>query len=106
MKLPKPKICYNVVEPNSEHIAVFKASTNADGLKALPYVEDTFKWYQETFQTYAEREHEKNTFDVILFIHNIYYVDVERALVKCYEYELNETAVILCMVESEGSVLH
>ena len=106
-KLPKPKICYHVVEPNSEHIAAFKASTSADGLKALPYVEDTtFKWYQETFQTYAEREHEKNTFGVILFIHSIYYVDVERALVKCYEYELNETGFILCMVENEGSVLH
>ena len=106
-KLPKPKICYHVVEPNSEHIAAFKASTSADGLKALPYVEDTtFKWYQETFQSYAEREHEKNTLDVILFIHSICYVDVERALVECYEYELNETGFILCMAENEGSALH
>ena len=106
-KLPKPKICYNVVEPNSEHIVAFKASTSADGLKALPYVEDTtFKWYQETFQSYAEREHENNTFDVILFIQSIYYVDVERALVECYENKLNETGFILCMVENEGSVLH
>ena len=106
-KLPKPKICYHVVEPNSEHIAAFKASTSADGLKALPYVEDTtFKWYQETFQTYAEREHEKNIFDVILFIQSIYYVDVERALVKCYENELNKTGLILCMVETEDSLLN
>ena len=105
-KLPKPKICYRVVEPNSEHIAAFKASTIADGLKALPYVEDTtFKWYQETFQSYVEREHEKNTLDVILFIHSIYYVDVEKALVECYENELNKTGFIMCVVEAEESDL-
>ena len=105
-KLPKPKICYRVVEPNSEHIAAFKASTIADGLKALPYVEDTtFKWYQETFQSYVEREHEKNTLDVILFIHSIYYVDVEKALVECYENELSKTGFIMCVVEAEESDL-
>ena len=107
-KLPKPKICCHVVEPNSEHVAAFKASTSADGLKALPYVEDTtFKWYQETFhfQTYVEREHEKNILDVILFVQSIYYVDVERALVECYENELSKTGFIMCVVETEESDL-
>ena len=50
-------------------------------------------------------EHEKNTLDVILFIHSIYYVDVERALLECYEYELNETGFILCVIEKEGTAL-
>ena len=42
-------------------------------------------------------------FDVVHFIHSIYYLTVEDALVHCYEKELGEKGIIISITESEDN---
>ena len=38
-------------------------------------------------------------FDMVHFIHSIYYVDIEQTLIHCFEKELSEKGVFVCIVE-------
>ena len=40
-------------------------------------------------------------FDLVHFIHSIYYVDVEEALLHCFEKELNDTGILLFIVQGQ-----
>ena len=66
----------------------------------------TFEICEQSFQQYSQHtEKEPVKFDVVHFIHSIYYVDMEEALCHCFEKELGENGVFICIV-SGGDLVH
>ena len=65
-----------------------------------------FEICEQSFQQYSQHtEKEPVKFDVVHFIHSIYYVDMEEALCHCFEKELGENGVFICIV-SGGDLVH
>ena len=56
------------------------------------------------FQEYSpQKKADDVKFDVVHFIHSIYYLGVEDVLVHCYEKELGKHGIIISITESEAS---
>ena len=61
--------------------------------------------HQQTFEEYRESQKGKEKsvkFDLVHFIHSIYYVDIEQAVVHCVEKEIGEHGVFVCIVADKG----
>ena len=43
-------------------------------------------------------------FDMVHFIHSIYYVDMEQTLIHCFEKELSEKGVFVCLFEGQDLI--
>lgn len=98
--ISKKKIYHRVIEPNSHSLNIYK-----DSIVSLPselsndqVIFDIGK--PQTFQEYAvaEKKIDSVKFDVVYFIHSIYFIDFEEALVHCYENELGESGMIFCVL--------
>ena len=95
-----------VIEPDSNNLEAFrdKADKLPDILKSRANVD--FEWHGVTFQEYAEqKEGDDVKFDIVHFLHSLYYVGLETALEHCYEKELGAKGVILCTIQREDSAL-
>ena len=58
-----------------------------------------FEICEQSFQDYSQHtEKYPVKFDVVHFIHSIYYLDMEEALCHCFEKELGENGVFVCIV--------
>ena len=58
-----------------------------------------FEICEQSFQEYSQHtEKYPVKFDVVHFIHSIYYLDMEEALCHCFEKELGENGVFVCIV--------
>ena len=93
-----------VVEQNAGRLAAFraKAPNLRDHFKERANVD--FEWIPMTFQEYSsQKKADDDKFDVVHFIHSIYYLGVEDALVHCYEKELGRQGMIISITESEAS---
>ena len=44
-------------------------------------------------------------FDIVHFIHSLYYIDVEKALTHCYDNELGEKGLIICVLAGKGDTM-
>lgn len=65
-----------------------------------------FEICEQSFQEYSQHtEKEPLKFDVVHFIHSIYYLDMGEALCHCFEKELGENGVFICIV-SGGDLVH
>ena len=93
-----------VVEQNADRLAAFraKAPNIREHFKGRANVD--FEWIQMTFQEYSsQKKADDDKFDVVHFIHSIYYLGVEDALVHCYEKELARQGMLISITESEAS---
>ena len=92
------KIYNRAIEPNEYACDLYKSS-----VKRANDLQIDFDVRCQTFQEYkdqgAEKLEERTKFDVIHFIHSIYYVDIEEALSHCIENELHANGSLLFMVE-------
>lgn len=95
------KIFNRTIEPNEHSCDLYKAA-----IESLPNTLNDdpteFEICQQTFQEYKERQQRKEVsvkFDMVHFIHSIYYVDIEQTLIYCFEKELREKGVFVCIVE-------
>ena len=43
-------------------------------------------------------------FDMVHFIHSIYCVDIKQALMHCFEKELSEKGVLVCLIEGQDLI--
>lgn len=86
------KIYCRLIEPNEYSLDKCKKRlANKDGMEF-----DINK--PRTFQNYmAEQKSERGLFDVVHFIHSIYFMDFEEALTHCYENEMRESGIIMCV---------
>lgn len=93
-----------VVEQNADRLAAFraKAPNLCAHFKGRANVD--FEWIPMTFQEYSSQKKADDVkFDVVHFIHSIYYLGVEDVLVHCYEKELGRQGILLSITESEAS---
>lgn len=103
----KPAIHSWVVEPSSFLLEKFKTSAASlpDTLTDLAHI--SFEWQQLTFQEYKKRcavqDKKPPSFDLIHFIHSIYYMDAADTLRTCFEQQLGAEGAILCLVQTERS---
>lgn len=99
------KIFNRAVEPNGYSLKTYKAAfreipnLSGDERLTLQLCEKTFEEYKDE----ADRE-ELNKFDIIHFVHCLYYIDIETALVHCMEKELSEDGRIVCIVRDMAFV--
>ena len=92
------KIFNRAIEPNEYSCGLYK-----DAIENLPSpLNDQlteFEICQQTFEEYIESEKESVRFDIVHFMHSIYYVDIEQAMIHCFEKELNDKGTFACIVE-------
>lgn len=95
------KIFNRAIEPNTcfrnlynEAIATMQTPSEDQATK--------FEICEQSFQEYSQHtEKEPVKFDVVHFIHSIYFVDMEEALCHCFEKELGENGVFVCIVSGQ-----
>ena len=87
-----------VIEPDVARLAKFreKAEKLHNCFKTPANVD--FEWIPMTFQEYMSQKMANDVkFDLVHFIHSIYYVEVEDALVHCYENELGKKGILMAI---------
>ena len=93
-----------VVEQNADTLAAFRAKAPNLREHFKGRVNVDFEWIPITFQEYSSQKKADDVkFDVVHFIHSIYYLGVEDVLVHCYEKELGRQGMIISITESEAS---
>ena len=91
-----------VIEPDEARLASFreKAENVPEQLKKPANI--GFEWVPITFQEYtSQKKAEDVKFDMVHFMHSIYYLGIEDALVHCYEKELGKEGIIISISQSE-----
>ena len=90
------KIFNRAIEPNASACDLYRAA-----IENLPNPlndgKTAFEICQQTFEEYQESQKKPMKFDIIHFIHSIYFNDVEKALRHCYETEIGEKGYIICI---------
>jgi len=95
------KIVYNrVIEPNEFSFYKYKDSIQLLLGKSSELDDITFDITKpKTFYNYiAEEKTDAIKFDIVHFVHSLYFMDVEEALAHCYDNELGEKGMILCFI--------
>ena len=90
------KIFNRAIEPNLSSCGLYKAA-----IENLPSPLDdgktAFDICQQSFEEYQQSHREPLSFDIVHFIHSIYFVDFEKALLHCFEKELSDKGKIICI---------
>ena len=91
-----------VVEPDVGRLSTFRAEAENLPERFNGRTKVDFEWLPMTFQEYkSQKKADDVKFDVVHFIHSIYYVGVEDALVHCYEEELGMKGVFISISQAE-----
>ena len=100
------KIFNRAIEPTEYSCSVYKAA-----IENLPSPLDSecteFEICQQTFQEYKESQQgQEDTvkFDMVHFIHSLYYVDIKEGLMHCFEKELTEQGVLVCLISGQDLI--
>ncbi|XP_078378537.1 histamine N-methyltransferase-like [Oculina patagonica] len=91
-----------VIEPDVDRLASFrtKAENLAEHFRRHANID--FEWIPMTFEEYtSQKKADDVKFNVVHFMHSIYYLGVEDALVHCYEKELGKEGIIISIAQSE-----
>ena len=95
-----------VIEPDRNNLEAFRAKADnlSDSLKSRANIQ--FERNAMTYQEYVEQKKTDDVkFDVVHFLHSLYYVGLDTALEHCYEKELGAKGVILCTISREDSAV-
>ena len=97
------KIFNRAIEPNEYSCGLYKAA-----IENLPTLLDDqqteFEICQQTFEEYQESQKEPIRFDIVHFMHSIYYVDIEQTLLHCFEKELSDKGHFVCLVNGRDLI--
>ena len=97
------KIFNRAIEPNKYMCDLYKAVI--ENLPSSPDDRNTkFEIRQQTFKEYQGSQKGATKFDIIHFVHSIYYVDIEQTLLYCFEKELCDKGYVICIVDFEGII--
>ncbi|XP_032240904.2 histamine N-methyltransferase [Nematostella vectensis] len=98
------KIFTCAIDPSEESVSEYKAFLDKTGEQVASTVK------QQTFQEYKQEqmqnEPQEKQFDIVHFIHSIYYADPSEALSFCFEKLLHENGTLLCIVEGCDRILN
>ena len=78
------------VEPNEYMCGLYKGAIEKFSRSLSDDRKTEFEIRQQTFQEYQESQRHPIKFDIVHFIHSIYYVDIEQTLRHCLDKELND----------------
>lgn len=93
----KVRIYNRAIEPNGSHLATYEDSSK--NLSELESSQVTFDLRKKTFEEYKNTTTDDPVrFDLVHFVHSIYYVDMEDALLHCFGKELKEHGKVLAIV--------
>jgi len=96
------KIFNRAIEPNHHHLDLYKkAIENVPNKTAFDLRSQTFEQYTHEL---SSKEEPPTKFDLVHFIHSLYYVDVEQVLQHCLEKEVRENGQVLVVVEGKGLI--
>ena len=97
------KLFNRAIEPNEYACGLYKgAIENLYGPLNEQMAE--FEICHQTFEEYKESQGEAMKFDMVHFMHSIYYVDIEQALIHCFEKELRDQGFFACFVEGQDLI--
>ena len=101
------KIFNRAIEPNKYSCSLYKAAI--ENLPSPTKDDRTeFEICQQTFQEYKESQQRQGggsvKFDMVHFIHSIYHVDIKQALMHCFEKELGEQGVLVCLIADQDLI--
>ena len=100
------KIFNRVIEPNENSCSVYKAAIENLPTPLKDHLTG-FEICQQTFQEYKgsqQRQEGSVKFDMVHFIHSIYHVDIEQALLHCFEKELCEQGALVCLISGQDLI--
>lgn len=97
------KIFNRAIDPNLYSCDLYRAA-----IENLPSpLNDgkvAFEICQQSFEEYQQSHREPLNFDIVHFIHSIYYVDIEKALMHCFEKELYDKGEVICIASRRGLI--
>ena len=104
----KKNVYNRVIEPNEFFVAKYKESIIdqlSSELSDNQFIFDITK--PQSFQNYmAEKKNDPVKFDIVHFVHSIYFMlDFEEALTHCYEKELGENGILVCILSMKYMLL-
>lgn len=91
------EIFSRAIEPNGSSCGLYREAIK-NLSSPLGNTQICFEICQQTFDEYQETKKDEIKFDLIHFIHSIYYVDMEETLIRCIENELRDKGLILSVV--------
>ena len=95
-------IINRVIEPDVGRLWKFRAKTANLFENLTEQINVDFEWVPMTFQEYTSQKKEDDAkFDVVHFIHSMYYLGIEDALVHCYEKVLGKEGIIISITQDE-----
>ena len=91
------EIFNRAIEPNGFSCGLYKEAIK-NPTSFLGNQQTSFEICQQTFDEYQKSKKDEIKFDLIHFIHSIYYVDMEETLISCIEKELSDKGHFLSVV--------
>ena len=88
------------LEPNDNSRKLYK-----EAIHQIGDPQTSFEVRLETSQQYQVSEKEPMKFDIVHFVHSLYYVDFEEALLHCLEHEMTEKGYFVSIMDDE-SLIH
>ncbi|XP_078375706.1 histamine N-methyltransferase A-like [Oculina patagonica] len=103
------KLFNRAIEPSEYSCGLYKAAienlpsslTLRDQNTDFDICQQTFEEFKELTEQGQQCQGESVKFDLVHFIHSIYYVDIEQALIHCFEKELSHQGTLSCIVEDQ-----
>ena len=101
------KIFNRAIEPNEYSCRLYKASIENLTSPLKDHLTE-FEICQQTFQEYMESQQRQEAgsvkFHMVHFIHSIYFFDFEKTLIHCFEKELSDKGVFVCLIEGKDLI--
>ena len=97
------KMFNRAVEPNEYSCGLYKAAIENQP-HLLHEQQIAFEICQQTFQEYQRSSREPVKFDIIHFIHSIYFVDIEHTLLHCFDKDLGDKVHFVCLVGGQNLI--
>ena len=107
--------CESQNQQQLSHIGIFNRAIEPNQCLCKAYTENiaklddvcstTYEIRQQTFWEYQESRDEGASFDIIHFIHSLYYVDIEQAVLYCLKTQLAEKGYLICLMSDDESLI-
>lgn len=93
------KISMTAIEPNPLYCDAYKQA-----IKQLPGVIEERSSFDVRLMTFDDYTKEKiqQAFDMVLFIHSLYYMDIEESLRYCLDKMLNDRGQVVALLDESG----
>ncbi|CAB3999132.1 Hypothetical predicted protein [Paramuricea clavata] len=88
------------IEPNLQSSNKYKENIAKFG----DVVSSRYEVRQQTFQEYQESKEDPVSFDIVHFMHSLYYVDLEQTVLYCLENQLTEMGCLVCLMNDNESI--